>query len=341
MVREIYTALDKSGKEVDPSTDAASLLGILLEQHDLWREGGAYAIQSAPGAEQSSVVRVDHAAYSASIGTPPVPYLATLTAEYGTPKAQLGPEVINAAESSSAHTYKWLFARNGGGADCAPRSTWRGHEEFRLAAPGGPWCATQLTVRVASTPSSVIQADFKLLNLSAIVQAHDRFVASLNQKYGTHFADAKTAYAQAKEAARLAAASSRAATGDAEGAAEAAAQEDKNRVEAAFALFVVAALAQAVSNNTPSGSSGGFKATAPKPVDYVGDDEHRQQEANQRREDCRRRCDRPATECMMGDEYQSCLSRRRNDVGTCNELPVTGSAPPFSAGAQNTVVKAR
>jgi hypothetical protein len=320
-IREIYAATDKNGQRVDPSTNKELLLGDpYLSVVTCGGGQGLTQIQFSPGPGKNTVTQIDHTAYGESIGKAPPEYLASLIAEYGAARDQVGPEIIDAARKSSARSYKWLFSRNAREADCAPRSNWRGHDEFGSNLPETGACATHLTVRIAATPQSVIAADFKLLNVSATMQAHDQYVLYLNKTYGTHFADARTAYAQATEEARKEADANR----NAEEAAfraqhpEEAAEQDRKRFEQAMVgLFVLGLAAKAASagNGQPvsAGASPAFNAGGGS----AGSDNGQwERERLQRRERCLNSCTHEF--CLSGqDGYNECVNRSESNFNTC------------------------
>ena len=335
-IQEHYVATDKNGEEqsVAPGNAGQDLLEEpYLSAITCGSGAGLTDVGFSPPPAESRVSSVIHAAFATSINSSSEDYLAGLVSRYGEPDAQLGPDTLDASQRSSARTYKWLFRRDGRDRDCGPPLHERDQSFFGVAPPDRRPCATQLTVRIASDPRQVIEARFKLFNPHELDEARDRHVAALNRRHGTHFEDAKTLYARAKEKAREAAVVE-AQQRDAEREAERResltpmqrAEEDNDRdakrvFDGIMGLGFAARAADEALGTTGKGSPA--RRAAPPPGQRpLG--EQWAAEKEERRRNCLQRCEQEAQRIYRSyDENADSFSERRNlQLNTCN-----GSCP--------------
>lgn len=331
-VRELFVVINQRGQEESVAVGRAGR-GLLDEPYLTHITCGSGAgltdIGFSPPPAENRVWRIEHRAYGESIGSSPEAYLAELLRAYGKPKAQLGPDTIDRSRQSVNREYKWLFPRGPTDRDCTPPMQVRDESTFGIAPPDPHSCATQLTVRIASDPTHVISANFKLFNSHDLDETYDRHVAALNRRYGTNFEDAKTLYARRIEQARQAAASEKRQEEAARRAAmtpEERAREDTDRDVNAFnnairSLQAAAAAEQAANGgdnrttqSTGSSSRAGALST-PRPVGASS-----AEEAEERRRQCHQRCEQAAQGhyCQFGEDGNECRQDRAMNLSTCN-----------------------
>jgi hypothetical protein len=204
VVRETLALTDRRGKPAPTSTPVAErLTPPYLEEVMCGSKAGVTRVLFSPPPGEARVIKVDHEAYGVSIRMGRDAYLATLEAAFGKPADQTEIEPIDPNEDSSARRYKWLFAESDADADCAMRAPIPKGETFTAVLPRPGPCATHITLRLASSPGSVIEAAFTLTNARRLADARDRSVAALNKQYGTHFPEGAAAAALTHQAQEI------------------------------------------------------------------------------------------------------------------------------------------
>jgi hypothetical protein len=329
-VRERYYAMNQHGQEesVEGGTAGRDLLEDPYLRFITCGSGaGLTDIGFSPPPSENLVSRIEHRAYGESISSSPEAYLAGLVRAYGKPKAQLGPDSIDRSRQSVAREYKWLFPRSPTDRDCAPPMQARDESTFGVSPPDPRSCATQLTVRIASAPTSVISANFKLFNAHDLDEDYDRYVAALNKRHGTHFEDSKTLHARAIEQARQAAISQKQQEETARRAAMTPgerADEDTDRAVNTFNNFITNLQAAAAAEQAAAGGNNGTTGSssqgwAPPRQPPLG--ENWAAEKEERRRQCHQRCQQAAQgdySCNYGEDENACRNRKANNLNTCN-----------------------
>jgi hypothetical protein len=342
MVQERYVATNQKGEEesVEPDSSGAGLLEAPYLAYITCGSGaGITQIGFLPPPSDNRVSDIQHMAYlsstnsSSSSSSSLEAYLAALSREYGAPKAQLGPDVIEAALRSVAHEYKWLFPHNAQDRDCTTPMREYNQSTFGRIPPDNHPCATQLTVHIASNPTSVFSANFHLFNEQELNEVHDRHVAALNNRHGTHFPDALTVYTRAIEAGKqeeVAKKQEARAEAEAERRANMTPQqlvEEQNSRDARdmfngiMRIGVAAAAADqaAASRNRQNAAGQPRTNTGAPPGQRENLGEKWAAEKAERQRQCHQRCEQSqSTGCQYGENETACRDRNSNQLSSCH-----------------------